>query len=347
MKDQNSFLYALSALGAINKVDYDQEFSNFCLESALSEDVDVYWQKRKYLKIMQSLGHIEVDRNGTMFICPPLFTLIRKKPNVLAVLTGARSPHLIKTIKEKNQTSSDGVEIIEVEQKHPLVCNDVRLLLPDAFFIKSKTLDGVKIFCEKVNIPCLSKHTAHELLLEFSKGVNEYNGTLDWKYRESEDPKPAIDRSFSVQRLHFLKKQNTDDPDRLVEYFFLPFTRDLWLWHSGRGAAVQRDWGRYLLLHNIKKGVLIYNPDSQWLAVPSNVPLPLLLSRAATLCSGLAPVEIRSGDLTDFGLPRNISFDVYFMVPNEVAEKIAVLLGQGLRRDELRPHADLCKLVTL
>lgn len=346
MKDQNSFLYALSALGAISQTDYNQEFSNFCLETALSEDVDVYWQKKKYLKIMQSLGHIEIGRNKEIFTCSPLFTVIRKKPSVLAVFTGARAPHLIKTIKEKNETSGNGAEIIEVEQKHPLVTNDVRLLLPDAFFIKSKTLENIKNLCEKVNIPCLSKKTAPDLLLEFSKGINEYNDTLDWKYREIEDPKPAIDRTFSIQHLHFLNQQNMD-PDRLVEYFFPPFTRDIWLWHSGKGAAVDRDWGRYLLLHNIKKDVLIYNPDSQWLAVPSNVPLPILLSRAVTLCSGLAPVEIRSGNLTDYGLPRNIPFDVYFMVPQDVADKIASLLGQELIRDEITPHADLCKLVSI
>ena len=345
MKDQNSFLYALSALGSISQIDYNQEFSNFCLETKLSEDVDVYWQKKKYLKIMQSLGHIEVDRNTAVFTCPPLVTVIRKKPHFLAVLTGARSPHLIKTIKEKNETSGNMTDIIEVEQKHPLVTNDVRLLLPDAVFIKSKTLVDIKILCEKVKIPCLSKTTVPDLLLEFSKGIKEYNETLDWKYREDEDPKPAIKRMFSIQRLHFQDRQNTD-PDRLVEYFFFPFMRT-WLWHSMRGAVVDRDWGRYLLLNNIKKNIVFYNPDSQWLAVPSNVPLPILISRAVTLCSGLAPVEILSGNLTDYGLPRTIPFDVYFMVPQDVADKTASLLGQELIRDEITPHADLCKLVSI
>lgn len=346
MKDQNSFLYALSALGALSRVDYDQEFSNFCLETALSEDVDVYWQKIKYLKIMQSLGHIELDRNKEIVTCPPLFTIIRKKPHFLAVLTGARSPHLIQTIKDTNETFGNRTDIIEVEQKHPLVTGDVRLLLPDAIFIKSKTLEEINNLCEKVKIPCLSKKTAPDLLLEFAKGMDEYNGSLDWKYRENEDPKPAIKRTFSVQYLHFIEGQKIS-PDRLVEYFFPPYTRDVWIWHSGSGAAVHRDWGRYLLLHNIRKNILFYNPDSQWLAVPSNVQLPVLLSRAATLCSGLAPVEIRSGDISSYGLPRNTPFDVYFMVPQDIAGKIANLLGQELIRDEITPHADLCKLVAI
>ena len=108
---------------------------------------------------------------------------------------------------------------------------------------------------------------------------------------------------------------------------------------------MKKDWGRYLLLNLIQKRVLIYNKDSEWLAVPSTLPLPKVLSRSLTLCSGLAPLEVYSEDLSNYGLPYGIPFSVYFLVTLSVAEKIAQRLGQELIINEISPHPDLCNLM--
>jgi hypothetical protein len=103
---------------------------------------------------------------------------------------------------------------------------------------------------------------------------------------------------------------------------------------GGSEAVVDRDWGRYLILANNERQVLHYDDRRQLLIVPSTVPLPNLLARAATLCSGLAPLQ---GHVTG-GTPgktfRWPFVDVYRAVPYAIARRLSEKLGQGLPRLE-------------
>lgn len=345
MKDQNSFLYALSSLGAMNSNDYNREFSNLCLETELSEDVNVRVQKNRFLKKIQSLGHIEVSANRTIFICAPLITLVRDGARQLSVLTGARTPYLIEKIFEHIERESDLIDLFVVEQRHPLTNDGVKLLLPDAIFIRSNNIERVRELSKAIHIECQVEHTVSELLLGYAKGLGDYQKTLIWDKRMMDDPVSSKTHEFSLEKLSFIEKRNEGVNNQLAKYIFSEHIYESWLWKSGRGTKVRMDWGRFLFLNINQKDVLIYNKDSEWLAVPSYLSLPRLLSKILTLCSGLAPLEVRSGDLSRYGLPQGIPFEVYFLVKKSVAEQIAILLGQQLIENEITPHPDLCTLI--
>lgn len=100
MKDQNAFLYAISSLGFLDSTDYQREFSNLCLDSGFTDDISIEWEREKFVRILLSLGHIELNNKKRIFVCPPQLTLIRKDINHLSVLTGARTPYLLEKLIE-------------------------------------------------------------------------------------------------------------------------------------------------------------------------------------------------------------------------------------------------------
>jgi hypothetical protein len=134
-------------------------------------------------------------------------------------------------------------------------------------------------------------------------------------------------KDFNIQRLGFSQAQTEDNKFRLSEYINpVNLQKKHWLWNLGMAADVNRDWGRYIILKNLKKKILAYNKQTQELQVPLWVPLPCLLARAITLCSGMAPVIQENQLATD--LPDGCLMQVYSDVPIEIARIVALKAGQ-------------------
>jgi hypothetical protein len=91
---------------------------------------------------------------------------------------------------------------------------------------------------------------------------------------------------------------------------------------------VARDWGRYIILKQVEKKILNYDEEAQELQVPLWVPLPCLLARAVTLCSGLAPMIAKSPAVGD--IPEGCLVQVYSDVPVEIARIISAKTGQNI-----------------
>jgi hypothetical protein len=72
-------------------------------------------------------------------------------------------------------------------------------------------------------------------------------------------------------------------------------------------------------------GVLYFDFSLNLLAIPRTVPLPRLLARSVSLCSGSIahPLRSRLGK-------RHLDFVVYELVPQVVAEVVAAKVGQEL-----------------
>jgi hypothetical protein len=98
---------------------------------------------------------------------------------------------------------------------------------------------------------------------------------------------------------------------------------------NDRAAEVNRDWGRYMVLSQERKQVVLYNDKMQKLIVPVTVPLPCLLARGVALCTGVPPkittVSAKVGDI-----PPNHPVYVYSGVPRIIAELVTDKLGQQI-----------------
>src|SRR6185503_9688349 len=88
---------------------------------------------------------------------------------------------------------------------------------------------------------------------------------------------------------------------------------------NGQLARINRNWGRYWLLSRHSRRVVTYDLRSRTLTIPSSLPVPNLLAKSLTLCSGeparsVATIGVE-GRQSDYGF-------VYLDVPPPVAEKV-------------------------
>ncbi|EJG06147.1 hypothetical protein Metli_0169 [Methanofollis liminatans DSM 4140] len=326
--EQEKFLYYLSALGTVDKSVFRQWFGELCLRSDAKEDLNISFLENRYIRVMQSLGHID-DSGGKLWVCPPVLSFIRKDPKPIALLSGACDSDLISTLDHIISTEFPQGEVLCVKQSQ-CVSSDTVLLFPDAFFIKNIGPDDLRDVARALGAG-LQTEEAPPSIVSLAGGIDQMSQRLEWrKYREDE-PINSINRVFSPHLLHFTGDREDGRDYRLVEYRF-NYLYEYWIWDdTEKGAVVQRDWGRYMALNAEGVDVLIYDEDAGSLAVPTNVPLPVNLARAVTACSGLVPYEVWSGDLRGLGLhANNVPFDVYFGVPKDVGVSVAEKLGQRL-----------------
>lgn len=344
MGDQNSFLYAISALGSMSKDEYAREFSSLCLKTKDPENINVEWQRQRHVWLLQALGHIEVGERGTLHACPTSLLLLWDTPNAAAVLTGARDPKLVERIHCYVECCGESCTTLHVEQSQCIAGGAGELLLPDSIIVKAENDEELRDLARTLYIAAQLNKPASDEILSFSGNISEYQDTLNLGHYRDQEPVNSISRVFSTELVKFVPVPRAPSQSSLVEYSFEQYVRKVWYWHEGRGGPVDRSWGRYLAAKSEGKQLLVYDPLACWLAVPTTVRLPLLLSRAATLSSGLAAIEVRSGDGSKFGLPSNASFDVYFGVRRHIAKRIADLLGQQLLIHQIGPKVDMCCL---
>lgn len=340
--EQEKFLYYISALGTVDKSVFRQWFGFLCLRSNAKEDLEISFLENHYIRVLQSLGHID-DSEGKIRVCPPLLSFIKQGSRPIALLSGARDGHLIATLDRIISTEYPNSEVLCVRQNQYLT-DDTVLLFPNALFIKNIDPNCLKDIAFALGVEVQLKEVPRTII-SFAANIDQMMKHLEWIYTRDSEPINSINRVFSPNHLHFKNYWEDEKDYCLVEYRF-NHLYEYWIWdETGKGATVQRDWGRYIALSFEDLNVLIYDQDSNSLAVPRNAPLPIILARAVTACSGLVPYEVRSGDLKDLGIPlKNVLLDVYFGVNQEIAHNIAEMLGQRLVTIGGVFHPEICTL---
>ena len=65
--------------------------------------------------------------------------------------------------------------------------------------------------------------------------------------------------------------------------------------------------------------------------MPRSVPLPNLLARALTFCTGTPPFNGRTAAVSLADIPKDYSIDIYSGVPESIASLISTKIGQELQ----------------
>ncbi|MBF9239511.1 hypothetical protein I2I05_19110 [Hymenobacter sp. BT683] len=123
-------------------------------------------------------------------------------------------------------------------------------------------------------------------LLQFSGSLIEYQQALA-PYTE-ELPTDWKQSWFDPQTLKWYPGAG-DRAFCLTEYEYRVYRRQCFLWQDGIPYAVDKSWGRYLVLQQANQQVLHYNHTRQLLKVPAAAPFPEIPARAVALLSGYAP----------------------------------------------------------
>lgn len=317
-------IYAMSTRGSVTLEEFNSLFRMVYAPGLAdhkdSLDIDI---RRQFVRLLDSLGYCEFDFIARhVYMCEPAFVLLPSYGLPKALLAGARTPLLIKRIKERVRNNKDKMMIHYVSQ------NTFEFAMPTIVYIEAMDVDSIKGLAEECGIAADMDRPVAWSLASFSASLDEVMKTANFRpFAEMS----WRQRFFCIDKLAFSsQKSNSQESMRLVEYKN-PINQQSrhFLINNESAAEVDRDWGRFIVLSNNEKQVILYNEKLQKLISPVTVPMPRLLSRAVALCTGLAPkittILSRIGDI-----PSNHPVYVYRGVPKIVAELLARKLGQNI-----------------
>ena len=252
-----------------------------------------------------ALGHWDLlagdGAAARICVAPPSLARLPWPGLPRAVLCGSRSPDTLEAV-----VAAAAVAGVTMHQRrvHPYA--------PARIEVTAGTDAEVAGFADRLGVR-YDQEPAAWLLASLSCSAREYIETLDWS-PESELDWPC--REFDLDRLAFgafgeppSGLRDSTQP-RLLSYEHPAgwTRRDRLIW-AGKTAAVDRSWGRYLVLAAAGKQVLRADKRHGTVGVPRYVPLPKLLARALVLCSGEPPRAAhgpRLGEQVYSGVPAAI-----------------------------------------
>lgn len=318
----NELIYALSSMGQVSFSRYKELFKTL-YRPEFDEDEAEVDHRNLIIRMLDSLGYFEFDLDsGKVFMCPPALVMMPTSGLPRFLLTGARTPSLIKKMKAAVRDKKDVVSISRQSQAGD------HLNLPDAIFLEAAGIDSVRDVANRSGAFFFPGEPAGWKMVTSSVSINDIEARLSFV------PRQAINwekRVFDTENLRFtFSKGNTLHDNLLVEYTH-PFTHRKmhWLWRGTVASEINRDWGRYLALNHCRKNIVIYDESNHYLGVPLTIPFPKILARSAALCSGKAPSIQRIG-CTEPSIKNYSLFYIYREVPEVVAKMIAQKIGQDI-----------------
>jgi hypothetical protein len=249
---------------------------------------------------VQRLGHAEFFTgadNAEWRIVPPAVAISGRGPDALGVLTGARSPAMMRRFEA---ACSGHLQSSSVDD-YPTQFT-IRAAVPDLIWIADRT--GLVV-----------QHDAPLLILLSLPLVDDMSA-----YRCTELPFGAawtVER-FSTSTLGW-KPATREEAIAGAGLFRFSFRHERRVFYHNRGVATElgAQTGKYIVLKRRRRRVFEYDRSSHTVAVRPSCRPPFLIERALILCSGLPPdYDPRIGRL------------VYGDVPEDIGPLAAQLLRQ-------------------
>ncbi|MFF2026909.1 hypothetical protein [Rhodococcus koreensis] len=323
-------LWAITAKERISLQSFNNLFDQLAASEVGMDEADLPRRRRVTSWMLNALGHCEtfID-GGTSYLEPSVPCLSRLPVSGLprAMLTGGRQPRTGRDV-ERAAAKLGGVVIIEPSE-HPLA------VLPNHIEIEAELPDTLQAIARELNIAWQATPSAW-VLCNLSASLDDVLNRLEW------GPAQGLNwrHRFFDPRLLRLRDEVVDGDPTLIRYEH-PYTRRLrFELRRGQSAAVvDGDWGRYAVLREAQRHVLVYDERRYLFAVPWGVPVPPLLRRALTCCSGRPPKSIRpnkrlTGDLSATGA------NVFLGVVPAIASQVSTRIGQHLTHGNLSQIGD-------
>lgn len=318
-------IYAMSTRGSFGLDQFNEIFRMLYLPAEpKSEDWFYIDAKRYIVRMLDALGYCEFDFDRRMVhMCPPCIASLPVHGLPKAVLTGARSPRLIHTLKSLVKNSGERAFIKSVPQK------DSYAAIPASIYIEAESCQVISDIAKEAGIEASVQAPAAWLLANFSASIEDVRKSIVFEKRFEPGWKK---RMFDKDRLYFAYGVNEDTERLSLKEYMNPVTRQYkhWLWDSQTAAEVDRDWGRYLVLNSSGFNVVMYDPKSRVMAVPVTVPPPCILARSLAMCSGNAPKTINATTIGTANIPMESLLNAYECVTPSIAALVASKLGQKL-----------------
>lgn len=328
MSEQSDFLlYAISTWREISwpafKRTFDVLYMRYRANMASSSNSLLHYRRRT-LRGLEVLGHCEAEfgENGSrIYVAPPLLARLPICGLPQAILCGARGPKTANRLLEICKTLGKRITAKTEVQENNLA------YVPRRIMIEAESTEIISNLAQKLCIGFSETPPAWGLL-HFSGSLQGYLDSRAW---QSDQELNWPRRDFDPASLQFRIPALNASEFRLSSYNE-PVRVGLmkhYLWRDGVRAEIDRDWGRYAVLHWHNQNVLAYDAHRMTFFVPSSAPLPRLFARALALCSGYAPSFVEKSQLAVTPFEQN-GFDIFTGVPSDIAEIVAAKLSQKL-----------------
>jgi hypothetical protein len=323
---EDYLLYTVSAWRQMSWQNFKKVFDALYLKYAAadgSRNGSTGQIARRSLRALECLGHADAafDAGQSRVIAAPAVLCrlpISGFPQ--AVLCGARAPGT----KAALENACRGLPCTLSLESH--LDRAHGSFIPARVAVESETEEALSQFASRLPVG-LSPVPPAWVLLEYSGSAEDYLLTCP-TIRAPEIDWPRLD--FDTQLLQFRFPGPATPAVRLSKYQHpVRGTALCQLWRGETFQKVDRDWGRYLALREYARNVLAYDARHFLLAVPARAPLPRLLARACTLCSGYAPRPAGPSGMP-LTLPAPCTYEVYSAVPPDIAAAVAAKVGQKL-----------------
>jgi len=315
-------LEIISTRGDMSLVDFDLAYDRIVPQT---DGQNLRFMRRNALSSLEALGHCETDwYRQRVFACPPVLARLPNAGCPRVVLTGARAEQTVNDLRSYAKGHPDAVDFSIATQTQGL---------PDVVTVEAANEITLADCASACRVPLAGQLPASWALANVSGSIAEYEASLSWKpdaplnwrmgifdpsvlvFRRADDP--------LAESLRSVPAYLTEHTHPVTQQRYCRWTKD------DEYSLVLKDWGRWLALFTVNRRIISYDSRRQRLAVPSSVPLPRLLARAATLCSGRAPhIEI------------DHNLRVYDSVPVNLAELIAGKCGQFCKSVNLERISD-------
>jgi hypothetical protein len=325
-------IYALSSLGQVTLDHYNELFRMLYLPvcGVIENETEIN-HRGQVGRTLESLGYLEIDYGlRKVFVCPPALVMLPSRGLPKALLTGARTPALLKKLKKVIDKNKKMVKMHRGCQSRKWIS------LPDVFWVEAADIDSLKNVASESEIIFDSDIPAAWKMANSSVSIRDIESELVFTARKDIEWKKRI---FSTEQLRFSYSKGDTGDYQLAEYTH-PFTQQRmhWIWDKGQASETGRDWGRYLILKHTGKNILIYDEAKEYLGVPLTVPLPGILARAAALSSGKAPL-ISKINCEKFKMPTDVLFYLYQDIPEVLAKIITEKVGQKIILTKIDLHS--------
>ncbi len=327
----NELIYAMSTLGQMKLEEFNNMLNSVSIAGLHDEYNFAVDFRQHIIRLLDNLGYCEFDFDKRkIFMCPP--TLVRLPGTGLpkAVLVGARIPKTINRLKSAVKSEQGNAAFLNTPQKFFSVD------LPPLICIEAESTDTIKKISLACGISCDVEIPASWKLASLSAEINKIKSSLNFTPRTWAAQKMRI---FDVHKLRFTPAN--EEMDHCLTDFLDPITKQHihWVWGHSSTAEINIDWGRYVMLDAEGRNVLLYDKKMLQVAVPEWVPLPSLMARSLTLCTGFPPEIAKTGDNNIADIPANYPLQIYSGVDESLARLIATKLHQNLYYHKLTTNS--------
>lgn len=325
----DALLNMLTAKGKCNAKEYFESFeiiynNKFSAEEA-SNHPELSRLKRWSLNLLDYMGFLDYEYSTKKIIVnSPQLIRIPTNAGRKMLLIGGRTPEIVDKII--SQTAKENVVLEFLDQDLALT----PYLLPTCITLSAfgdrvyEINQKIQRFAKNCDLLFDPQSIPQYTLAEFSGKIDDYESSLQKDERFYSLGLSCKKFSHSSLRFESINEDQIDKSFSLVEYRLNSYTYYHKLWKDGVSYSIDKNWGRYLILHKLNLNVICVDYSNNLTAVPSSVPLPRLIEESMTLFHGTAP---RRRWLTLNGLETY--YNIYENIPQIFAKNYFKKVGQN------------------